>query len=151
MGLHLSAPGSRLTDVAAGGTRMPDASRSSSTARRTSRPSRTRPSGRDARCSSSAGTSAAASASAATAAGERWRRATGVRLPEADRVASDPWPAGVAADVDDVAVAIARTEPAWRERPAVHEIEQLHLDAIASARRSIYLEAQYVTAGCVGA
>src|SRR5436853_7542 len=82
---------------------------------------------------------------------ERWRRATGVRLPQTDRVASDPWPPGLAAEVEDVTVAIARTEPAWRERPAVHEIEQLHLDAIARARRSIYLETQYVTAGRIAA
>jgi phosphatidylserine/phosphatidylglycerophosphate/cardiolipin synthase-like enzyme len=79
---------------------------------------------------------------AATALGdlvrERWQRATGRPIPP-PRVENDAWPAGVAVELHDVRVAIARTEPRWDGRPAVHEVEALHLDAIAAARRSIYL------------
>ena len=41
--------------------------------------------------------------------------------------------AGIAVAATDVDVAIARTEPAFAGRPAVTEIRQLHLDAIAAA------------------
>src|SRR5207248_1990454 len=75
---------------------------------------------------------------------DRWRRATGAELPRVP-TETDPWPPGVVPDVADVTVAIARTEPAWGFRPAVHEIETLYVDAIAAARRAIYLEAQYLT------
>jgi phospholipase D1/2 len=73
----------------------------------------------------------------------RWERATGERLGPA--AAGDPWPPDVAADVTDVDVGIARTEPAWDGRPAVREVERLMLDVIASARHALYAEAQYLT------
>jgi uncharacterized membrane protein YdjX (TVP38/TMEM64 family) len=47
-------------------------------------------------------------------------------------------------------VAVARTEPPWRGRPAVHEVERLFLEGVAAARRSIYIEAQYFTSDAVG-
>jgi phospholipase D1/2 len=74
----------------------------------------------------------------------RWLRATGVRLPAVAPV-GDPWPPGIAPDVVDVPVAIARTEPAWNGRAGVYEVEALFVDAIAAARRAIYLEMQYLT------
>jgi len=79
---------------------------------------------------------------------ERWRRATGgaVDAPEV----GDAWPPDLAPDAGDVSVGIARTEPAYRGRPEVREVEQLHLDGIAAARRWIYLENQYFTASRVG-
>lgn len=82
---------------------------------------------------------------------ERWRRATG-RDPQAAPRASarDPWPAAVPADLTDAEVAIARTEPAHAGRAAVAEVRQLYLDAIAAARRWIYLENQYFSAAAVG-
>jgi phospholipase D1/2 len=49
-----------------------------------------------------------------------------------------------------VEVGIARTEPAWEDRPGCREIEALHLAAVRSARRTIYVENQYLTAGRVG-
>ena len=76
---------------------------------------------------------------------ERWRRASGVALAPAT-ADGDPWPPTVPADVEDVTVAVARTDPAWQGRAPVHEIEHLLLDAIGAARRSIYLETQYLTA-----
>jgi phosphatidylserine/phosphatidylglycerophosphate/cardiolipin synthase-like enzyme/uncharacterized membrane protein YdjX (TVP38/TMEM64 family) len=79
-------------------------------------------------------------------ASERWRRATGEeprRGGPGD--ADDVWPAGIEPDVQDVDVAIARTEPAYDGRDAVNEIRALHQDAIASARRHIFAENQYFT------
>jgi phosphatidylserine/phosphatidylglycerophosphate/cardiolipin synthase-like enzyme len=77
---------------------------------------------------------------------ERWRRATrdlppNVAAPED----GSPWPDGIAPEFDDVAVAIARTEPNWRNRPGADEIEALHVRSIMLARERIYLENQYVT------
>jgi phosphatidylserine/phosphatidylglycerophosphate/cardiolipin synthase-like enzyme/uncharacterized membrane protein YdjX (TVP38/TMEM64 family) len=76
---------------------------------------------------------------------ERWRRATGVAPPAHERVDPAPWPAGIVPVLADVDVAIARTEPAFDGRPPVSEIRELTLDAIASARESIFAENQYFT------
>lgn len=76
---------------------------------------------------------------------ERWRRATGVRLPQPP-AGSDPWPERLEPSIRDVPVGIARTEPAWRGRPEVREVESLYFDAIAAARRTLYLESQYFAA-----
>jgi phosphatidylserine/phosphatidylglycerophosphate/cardiolipin synthase-like enzyme len=76
---------------------------------------------------------------------ERWRRASSDAAPAPEPSDSDPWPAGVRPDIADTPVAIARTEPAWRGRPAVQEWKRLTLAAIATARRTIYLENQYFT------
>lgn len=85
-----------------------------------------------------------AAAALGTLARERWRRATGVRLRPA-RPVSDPWPPSVRPDLEDVDVAIARTEPAFAGRREVREVEALYLDSIAAARRWIYVENQYFT------
>ena len=80
----------------------------------------------------------------------RWLRATGkkpVALHDADK--HDVWPAEVATDLTDVDIAIARTEPVFAGRPGVHEIRQLHLDAIAAARRHLFFENQYFTSSLV--
>jgi phosphatidylserine/phosphatidylglycerophosphate/cardiolipin synthase-like enzyme/uncharacterized membrane protein YdjX (TVP38/TMEM64 family) len=77
---------------------------------------------------------------------ERWRRATGKALrPPPASLVPDAWPTGVDPVLTAVDVAIARTEPAFGGYPAVSEIRQLHLDAIASARRTIFAENQYFT------
>ena len=67
------------------------------------------------------------------------------RAPRAPTPASDAWPAGVEPALTDIDVAIARTEPAFNGHSAVGEIRQLHLDAIAGARRLIFAENQYFT------
>jgi len=92
----------------------------------------------------------AAAAALGDLARERWRRATGRRLPR-PVVRGDRWPSELVPDVRDVAVAIARTEPAWRDRPEIREAEALWLDAIAAARRWLYVETQYLTADRIGA
>jgi phosphatidylserine/phosphatidylglycerophosphate/cardiolipin synthase-like enzyme/uncharacterized membrane protein YdjX (TVP38/TMEM64 family) len=81
---------------------------------------------------------------------ERWRRATGRRLPPPrDSVKHDPWPERCKPDIVDVDVAIARTEPAFDGRPQVEEIRRLHLDAIASARRTVFAENQYFSSHAI--
>ncbi len=75
---------------------------------------------------------------------ERWRRATGERLAPVEDGA-DCWPDHVDPDLSELEVAIARTDPAWKGRPEVHEIRGLYLEAIARARHSLYIETQYFT------
>lgn len=82
----------------------------------------------------------------------RWRRASHRRVrkprPNAPRL---PWPAGLAPDLVDVPVAIARTSPAFGGEVAVREVERLHLEGIARARRTMYLETQYLTSRPIAA
>lgn len=83
---------------------------------------------------------------------ERWCRATGVRLkpPDPSNEGPGPWPARLAPDLTEVQVAIARTEPRFDRFESVEEIRQLHLDAIAAARREVFIENQYFSASSVG-
>lgn len=74
---------------------------------------------------------------------ERWRQAADERL-EPVRGGNDPWPDDLTATIEHVAVGIARTSPETEGRKAVTEIEALYLRAIACARRTIYLESQYL-------
>jgi phosphatidylserine/phosphatidylglycerophosphate/cardiolipin synthase-like enzyme/uncharacterized membrane protein YdjX (TVP38/TMEM64 family) len=82
---------------------------------------------------------------------ERWRRATG-HAPHSSPPANveQAWPDGVEPVAADVDVGIARTEPAFDGRQSVREIRQLHLDAIAGARRHIFAENQYFTSRTIG-
>lgn len=80
---------------------------------------------------------------------DRWQCATG-DCPSPAPQGGDPWPASMAADVENVDVAIARTCPAAAEEPEIREVERLYLDAIAAARRSLYFENQYFTSSVVG-
>jgi phosphatidylserine/phosphatidylglycerophosphate/cardiolipin synthase-like enzyme/uncharacterized membrane protein YdjX (TVP38/TMEM64 family) len=75
---------------------------------------------------------------------QRWYAATGegLSVPAPGR---DAWPSQVRPDVRDVRVAISRTEPAYAGRPGVREVERLFIDSIAAARRSVYIESQYMT------
>ncbi|MCG6859896.1 MAG: phospholipase D-like domain-containing protein [Chromatiaceae bacterium] len=77
---------------------------------------------------------------------ERWRRARGWKLRPPDKKTTSPWPATLPAELEDIEIAIARTEPAFRGRDEVREVERLYLDAIAAAEKSIYIENQYFTA-----
>ncbi len=86
---------------------------------------------------------------------ERWHHATGDKLspPEIqDRSESSTWwPQYLTPDLKNAPVAIARTVPKYEHQAEVREVEQLLLDAIAAARATIYIEAQYFTAQKVGA
>jgi phospholipase D1/2 len=77
---------------------------------------------------------------------ERWRRARGWKIAPSGGTAGSPWPASVSAELTDVEVAIARTEPPFERRNGVREVERLYIDAIAYAEQTIYIENQYFTA-----
>lgn len=78
---------------------------------------------------------------------ERWRRATAKKITAGPPAAgAAPWPESLDPDLTDVPVGIVRTEPKYEEYPQVQEIKQLYLDAIAGARRWLYLENQYFSA-----
>jgi len=80
---------------------------------------------------------------------ERWRRATGNKLPVPDRSGETCWPSALASDMENVDVAIVRTAPAFGGYAEVREVEQLYLDSIAAARDYIYIENQYFTAASI--
>jgi phosphatidylserine/phosphatidylglycerophosphate/cardiolipin synthase-like enzyme len=90
---------------------------------------------------------AALDGEAACALGElaraRWQTATDQSLEpvSGERAA---WPTKLEPTLRNVDVGIARTLPELSERPQVREVEALNLAAIASARRIIYLENQYL-------
>ena len=77
---------------------------------------------------------------------QRWRRARGRRIAAVDGMDPSPWPASVRPQLESVPVAIARTAPPDAGAEAIEEVKQLYLDAIASARRFVYIENQYFTA-----
>lgn len=73
---------------------------------------------------------------------ERWRAATGEELvppPPLDPI----WPRDLRPSFEKIAVAVARTMPAYGRQREIREIERLYLDAIAAARKTIYCETQY--------
>jgi phosphatidylserine/phosphatidylglycerophosphate/cardiolipin synthase-like enzyme/uncharacterized membrane protein YdjX (TVP38/TMEM64 family) len=77
---------------------------------------------------------------------DRWYGATGERLagpPKDDRASL--WPEGIEPWFEPARVALARTRPAWSGQPEIREIETLYLRAIGAARRSVYIENQYLT------
>jgi phosphatidylserine/phosphatidylglycerophosphate/cardiolipin synthase-like enzyme/uncharacterized membrane protein YdjX (TVP38/TMEM64 family) len=77
---------------------------------------------------------------------ERWRRATHEKLDKVRESQSDLWPNELEPDLEQVNVAISRTEPHYQDYDEVREVEQLYLDAIAAAQEYIYVENQYFTA-----
>lgn len=92
-----------------------------------------------------------AAASIAELAALRWQHAGGP-APAADGAGGDAdrWPPDVQPELTDVQVGIARTQPAYDDRPPVQEVLALTLDLIASARRFIYIETQYLTSAAIG-
>lgn len=73
----------------------------------------------------------------------RWKAATGDALEPPPEVEA-AWPEGLAPTLRDVDVGIARTAPAYGEREEIREIERFYLEAIGAARRTIYIETQYL-------
>jgi len=77
---------------------------------------------------------------------ERWARATGETLPAPPATA---LPLPTATWARGVEVAISRTYPGVDGRLGIREVERLHLAAIRAARRTIYVENQYLTSAAV--
>jgi phosphatidylserine/phosphatidylglycerophosphate/cardiolipin synthase-like enzyme len=79
---------------------------------------------------------------------DRWERSGGGRLdvPDPDYSEESPWPRGITPDLIAPTVGLARTEPGWKTHTPVNEGLRLHLTAIAAARRTLYIENQYLTA-----
>jgi phospholipase D1/2 len=77
---------------------------------------------------------------------DRWRRGACERTPPV-RPLGDPWPEGLAPDLTDIDVGIARTYPAVDDQNEIRECEALFLDSIERAERAIFIESQYLTAG----
>lgn len=80
--------------------------------------------------------------------GARWESAA-CRKPHRPETDNDPWPDGVSPLFEDHEIAIARTVPPLGERVGVHEIQQLYIDMINTAEKSIYLENQYFTSHAI--
>ena len=79
----------------------------------------------------------------------RWHRAIGENvLPVTGAV--DLWPDDLQPDFIDTPVAVVRTFASWKGAPEVTEGMALTIDALSAAKRSIYIEAQYLTAPQVG-
>lgn len=74
---------------------------------------------------------------------ERWSQGTGERL-EPPPAGSNPWPDDLVPTMENVDVAIARTLPELDDRKEIREIEALYLAAMSGAKRTIYIESQYL-------
>jgi phosphatidylserine/phosphatidylglycerophosphate/cardiolipin synthase-like enzyme/uncharacterized membrane protein YdjX (TVP38/TMEM64 family) len=79
----------------------------------------------------------------------RWQRALKQMPIPAKQAAHDPWPEWIEPDLSNVNIAISRTDPGFEQEAPIHEIKQLHLDAIASAKRQLFFENQYFTSGLI--
>lgn len=92
-------------------------------------------------------------AALAEVARQRWLLATGEELQESiDGPVDDdahPWPDGFPPAARNLPLGIARTAPTWAGHPGISEVENLILDVIASARRDLYIENQYLTSTSV--
>ena len=80
----------------------------------------------------------------------RWQHATGDSLPDPDddwpAESDGRWPDSVPVRGEDVPYCISRTWADPDGGETVREVEQLFLDMIAAAERSIYIENQYFSA-----
>jgi phosphatidylserine/phosphatidylglycerophosphate/cardiolipin synthase-like enzyme/uncharacterized membrane protein YdjX (TVP38/TMEM64 family) len=76
---------------------------------------------------------------------DRWQWATGHSIASAKTVSASPWPENLPPDLLDIQVGISRTLPAYKGRKQVLEVETLYIDGITSAKKSIYIETQYLT------
>ncbi|MFW6357207.1 MAG: VTT domain-containing protein [bacterium] len=76
----------------------------------------------------------------------RWKRGTGKTLELPEPYAHDIWPETYAPEFHNVRIGISRTEPAFKARKEIREIQTLYTEAIKAAQRYIYIENQYLTA-----
>ena len=83
----------------------------------------------------------------------RWTHATGEPLPDLGKMGDGErlWPDGVPVRASDAEFAIARTWTGADGNECIDEVLQLFLDMIAAAKRSIYIENQYLTSAAISA
>ncbi|HET9904016.1 MAG TPA: VTT domain-containing protein [Xanthobacteraceae bacterium] len=79
----------------------------------------------------------------------RWAQAS-LDVPSELMPCGDVWPDGIEPDMRNVDVGIARTLPVYGGHPEVREVEALFYDSISAARRTIYIENQFVTCTKLG-
>jgi phospholipase D1/2 len=79
----------------------------------------------------------------------RWRRAGGRELRESTDRSDNVWSPDIHPDLNDATVGIARTEPEYGNLAAVKEVQTLYCDAIALAKKTIYIENQYFTSWAI--
>ncbi|MBD0860180.1 phospholipase [Gordonia sp. zg691] len=83
----------------------------------------------------------------ASVAHDRWEAATGNALaPLVETDGPDIWPEHLDVTFSGCDVAVARTIPHYGDQPEVDEIRRLYRAALAAARRTIYIESQYLAA-----
>jgi phosphatidylserine/phosphatidylglycerophosphate/cardiolipin synthase-like enzyme len=73
----------------------------------------------------------------------RWQRATGETF-DPTMASKDIWPQHLKQALGDCEVALALTEPGFLGRKSRREAIRLTVDALAAARRHIYIETQYL-------
>lgn len=74
---------------------------------------------------------------------QRWADASGMQ-PKPAPTAASPWPDAVNPDFTAVTIGISRTAPERLAEPAIDEVEKLYYRSIAAARRTLYVENQYL-------
>jgi phosphatidylserine/phosphatidylglycerophosphate/cardiolipin synthase-like enzyme len=78
----------------------------------------------------------------------RWGRVTGETPPPPPSPliseADSPWPNVVEPDIRMQPFGVARTLPKWKKEPGAEECLHLHLASIAAAKKTIYIENQYL-------
>ncbi len=88
-----------------------------------------------------------AAAAMADLARDQWKKATGKTPRSAgNRKHDDLWPGDVEPDMEDIDVALARTQAEYKEQAEIREIQEFYRQAILDARDYIYIENQYFTA-----
>jgi phospholipase D1/2 len=81
----------------------------------------------------------------------RWARTAYENIPAVVNRPARLWPDAAEPDFGSVDVALARTEPAFAAAPAITEIERLFVRMIREAKRTIYIENQYLTSELIAA
>lgn len=74
---------------------------------------------------------------------QRWLTAGGTPDPQAIEGVPATWPDGLWTTFRDLDIAVSRSAPELGDRDAVREIEELYVDQIRAARRTVYAESQY--------
>ena len=80
----------------------------------------------------------------------RWQWATGDAIALKINESMTSWPRNLSHDLTNIKVAISRTLPAYKERQEVRELGKLYKDGIAAAKKTIYIENQYLTSFEIG-